>query len=131
MRKLLWFMILILLFAACRSDDPSQSSDGSNNGDGNGAVVVEAPRIEDTPVPTNTPIPTPFPLPTRENPDHVFPVATRTIHTIQYGDTLSKIASQYDVTIKSISDANRHYDFDYIIAGDQLYIPLCEEPEEE
>lgn len=126
MRKLFLFVIIALLFAACRSDEPdTPPPNGGTNGDG-GSSVVEVPRVDDTPVPTPTPLPTAMPLPTRELPDHVFVVEPSTIHIVQPGDTLTKIANQYEVTVKAISDANRHYNFDLIKVGDKLYIPPCE-----
>lgn len=126
MRKLIWIGIIVLLFAACRSDNANTTTPPDGGAGEGGAPIVEVPRIEDTPVPTATPLPTAMPLPTRELPDHVFVVEPRTIHIVEPGDTLTKIANQYEVSIKAISDANRHYDFDLIKVGDKLYIPPCE-----
>lgn len=125
MRKLIWIGLIVLLFAACRSNN-NETPPPTDNGGTDGAPVVEVPRIEETPIPTATPLPTAMPLPTRDNPDHVFVVEPRTIHTVEPGDTLTKIANRYEVTVKAISDANRHYDFDLIKVGDELYIPPCE-----
>lgn len=128
MRKLLLIILLLLVVAACR-----------NNGDGDSSAVEgtsgveqadsgeDSPRIENTPLPpTATPLPTAASIPEFELPEHVYPASTRAIYVIQPGDTLTKIANQYGVTIDAISDANRHYDFDLIYAGDTLYIPNYE-----
>lgn len=127
MRKFLWIAIMILLLAACQNgNDGSSSSQNDEVSDNTVVDETNAPRVEATPVPTATPIPTAMPLPDREFPGHVYAVATRTIHIVEPGDTLTKIASKYQVTIKALSDANRHYDFDLIKVGDALYVPPCE-----
>jgi len=125
MRKLLLIVLLLLLIAACRNGGSSEDT-GTNETAGV-STGEETPRIENTPVPpTPTSLPaTATPLP-EFVPEHVYPATKRTIHIIQPGDTLSEIALQYGVTVDAISDANRHYNFDLIYAGDWIYIPECE-----
>jgi len=66
--------------------------------------------------PTATPTPTPRP-----------PTATPTIepvvHTVKDGETLSKIAQNYGVTVEAIMEANGLTDPDRIITGQTLIIP--------
>ena len=126
MRKYLWIVALVLLLAACQNGNDSNNDSG---GDGSSDTIVQQPddpRIEETPVPTSTPIPTAMPLPVRENTGHVYPVPTRTTHVVVPGDSLSVISSKYDITVKDLADANRHYNFDLIKVDDVLYIPACE-----
>ncbi len=127
MRKLLLILLLLLVVAACRNNGESGDT-GTEDTSGVQQVqaVEDTPRIENTPVPpTATTLPatsTPVPL---ETPEHIFPTTGRLIHVIQPGDTLSELAVQYNTTVDAISDANRHYNFDLIYAGDWIYIPEC------
>ena len=127
MRKLFLIVLLMLSIVACRNGGESEN----NNVDETSGVqqveaVEDSPRIENTPVPptatslpaTNTPAP-------ELTPEHIDSVPPRLIHIIQPGDTLSELAVQYSTTVDAISDANRHYNFDLIYAGDWIYIPDC------
>jgi len=115
------------MVVACRNGGQSGDT-GSEETSGVQQVeaVEDTPRIENTPVPpTATSLPatsTPVPLVT---PEHIFAATGRLIHVIQPGDTLSELAVQYNTTVDAISDANRHYNFDLIYAGDWIYIPDC------
>jgi LysM repeat protein len=131
MRKLYLVVLLLLAMVACRNGGDSDSSDAQETtGIEQVEAVEDSPRIEDTPVPpTATSLPatnTPSPALT---PEHIDPATPRLIHIIQPGDTLSELAAQYNTTVDAISDANRHYNFDLIYAGDWIYIPDCP-PEE-
>ena len=126
MRKLLLILLLLLVSVACRNGGSGDTGTDETSGVQQVEAVEDTPRIENTPVPpTATSLPstsTPIPLVT---PEHIYPVTGRLIHVIQPGDTLSEIAVQYNTTVEAISDANRHYNFDLIYAGDWIYIPEC------
>ncbi|KAA3657649.1 MAG: LysM domain-containing protein [Chloroflexi bacterium] len=126
MRRLLLIVLLLLVGVACRNGGESEDTGAETSGAQQVEAVEDTPRIEDTPVPpTATTLPatsTPVPLVT---PEHIFAATERLIHVIQPGDTLSELAVQYNTTVDAISDANRHYNFDLIYAGDWIYIPDC------
>ncbi len=65
-----------------------------------------------TPTATNTPIP-----PTAT------PTSVTVIHTVKSGETLSKIASDYGVTVQAIMRVNNLTDPDRISVGQKLVIP--------
>jgi LysM repeat protein len=69
--------------------------------------------------PTATATPTPTPRPPTATPT-VEPV----VHTVKDGETLSKIAQNYGVTVGAIMEANGLTDPDLIIAGQALIIPV-------
>ncbi|MBE2200326.1 MAG: LysM peptidoglycan-binding domain-containing protein [Anaerolinea sp.] len=48
---------------------------------------------------------------------------TPTIHTVQWGETLTQIAQRYDVTVAAILQANNISNPDLIQPGQQLVIP--------
>lgn len=82
-------------------------------------VVVVA-----TPQPTSTPAPyTPEPTPT--------PTVTPTpiTHVIQSGESLLGIATQYDISVAALQDANGILDPRFLQIGEQLIIPRPEEVE--
>lgn len=89
-------------------------------------VPTELPATPTSPVPTPTsplaptepPSPTPTPLPPPEP----------TFYTIQPGDSLVAIADSFEVTPEAIAYANGFASTDelFLIAGEQLQIPLCE-----
>lgn len=127
MRKFLLIFLLIMALGACRNGEEGGENGNGAAGGQDSAEITESVREATAVPPTATPLPTPRSLPEQKVPGHIYPVSTRTIHTVQYGDTLSKIAQQYDVSVKSISDANRIYNFDLIQVGDTLYIPSCDQ----
>ncbi len=46
------------------------------------------------------------------------------LYTVRSGDTLGGIAYRFGTTVRAISQANQITNYDLIIAGDHLYIPL-------
>ena len=44
--------------------------------------------------------------------------------TIKEGDTLSKIAARYQITVRAIMDYNNLYNGDNLKAGDKLSLPI-------
>ncbi len=77
-----------------------------------------------TPLPTSTPAPyTPAPTMT--------PTVTPTpiVHTIQAGESLLSIASQYDLSVAELQDANGILDPRLLQVGQELIIPRPEEVE--
>lgn len=127
MRKVIVILMLLFLVAACQ--DNGNGSDGSTEGTDGSTAVTDVRQVQPTPVPTLTPtppLPTPQPIPVRGDEGHIFPVTTRAVHVVRPGDTMTKIANQYGVTVDSLRDANRIYNYDLIYVGDVLYIPPCD-----
>lgn len=103
---------------------------------GGEAPQVDAPAVQLTPpglVPLPTPalpvetLPTQEPLPVEPTIEAVAPTAEApaadTIHTVQAGDTLFKIALQYDVTLDEITAVNDIPDINRLEIGQQIVIP--------
>jgi LysM repeat protein len=77
-----------------------------------------SPASSPSPSPTALASPTTEPTPTPE------PVATPVVYTVKSGDTLSKIAAKYDVTIDQILEANPNIkNANRIQPGDKITIP--------
>lgn len=90
------------------------------------AAVVEPLGPTATPRPTSTPRPaTPIPTPT--------PTVTPTpvIYVIQPGDTLLKIAIQFNVSTEAVQEANGILDPRFLQIGQALIIPTANETAEE
>ncbi|MCA9930080.1 MAG: LysM peptidoglycan-binding domain-containing protein [Anaerolineales bacterium] len=125
MRKIIVVVLLLVIVTACQNDGDGASSVEDTSSAEQIDASVQIPNTPE-PTPTATSLPPTATFAPYVTPEHIFPATTRTIHTVQPGDTLTKIAAQYGVTVDAISDANRHFDFDLILVGDQLYIPDCE-----
>lgn len=80
-------------------DDPNQAFE---------AVIA-------TPTPAPTPTPTPIPRPT--------PTPTVTVYVVQPGDTLSAIATRFNVTLDDLVEANRIVNPDALQVGQEITIP--------
>lgn len=79
--------------------------------DGPGATPTPTPVASVTPTPEPTPVPAPTP----------------TIHVVSEGETLSKIASDYGLTLDEILAANPQItDADRIAIGDEVIIPAAQ-----
>ena len=52
----------------------------------------------------------------------------KTVHVVQWGESLSMIADQYGVTVEAIMAANGLRDPDYVYAGQKLVIPMSGGP---
>ena len=125
MRKFILITLLLLALAAC-SNNNDDSSPEENNNESEQIGSSEVPRLEEPPAPTPTAtLPPVNPIATPGIPDHVYAVTPRLIHIVEYGDTMTKIANQYTVSVKALADANRIYNFDLIHVGDKVYIPPC------
>ncbi len=122
MRKhaIIIFTLLFALFllAACSQQEPDVDVEGT------AAAQVEA-------TPTNTVTPTPT-LPATYTPaaggqgGHLYVVgamSTQAIHTVQPGESLSILANRYGVTVGALAKANRILNYDYIQAGQVLFVP--------
>jgi LysM repeat protein len=70
-----------------------------------------ATAVPSTPLPTSTPTPTPTPI----------------VHVVQKGDLLIHIASQYDVSMQAIIEANQIINPNSLPVGQELVIPRSEE----
>ncbi len=80
---------------------------------GQGRAATPTVSVAPTAVPTATAIPQPTPTPT----------PTVNIYTVVSGDTLSKIAQQYGVTVDDIVSANKLQSRSILSVGQQLVIP--------
>lgn len=76
------------------------------------------PQFSVPPVPTVT-----APVPVTPYPTVVPPVGCRAVYTVQWGDTLYRIAVRYNTTIWAIAQANRIWNVNLIYAGQVLCIP--------
>jgi len=68
-----------------------------------------------TPIPAPTPTHTPIPRPT--------PTPTVTVYVVQPGDTLSAIATRFNVTLDDLVAANRIVNPDALQVGQEITIP--------
>ena len=68
-----------------------------------------------TPTPEPTPTATPIPRPT--------PTPTVTVYVVQPGDTLSGIATRFNLTLDDLVEANRIVDPDALQVGQEITIP--------
>jgi LysM repeat protein len=113
-RLIPWFLLGCLLTGCGRIITPTPEA---------AAAVQTSPSFQST-VPTNTPYPTSTPRPAT-------PIATPTptvtptpvIYTIQGGDTLLKIANQFDRSMEAIQEANGIIDPRFLQIGQELIIP--------
>ncbi len=125
MRKFILITLLLLALAACSNNNDSSSEENNDNSEEQ-IGSSEDPRLDEAPAPTPTAtLPPANIITTPEIPDHVYAVTPRLIHIVEYGDTMTKIANQYMVSVKALADANRIYNFDLIHVGDKVYIPPC------
>ncbi|HEX5827142.1 MAG TPA: LysM peptidoglycan-binding domain-containing protein [Candidatus Limnocylindrales bacterium] len=86
---------------------------GDDNGSGTGGAATEAP--SELAEPTASPDPTPVPEPTPQ------------VYVVKKGDTFSKIANRFDVTLEQLIAANPQIkDPDKIAIGDEVIIPVPE-----
>jgi LysM repeat protein len=93
---------------------------------GKSTACTPAPRAEATVtlVPTQD---APTPMSTETGPSGRTPTPTPVIHKVQRGDTLAKIAKQYDVTVEALKAANS-LDSDLILVGQELIVPVVDQP---
>ncbi|MDX1413115.1 MAG: LysM peptidoglycan-binding domain-containing protein [Candidatus Promineifilaceae bacterium] len=125
--RLIWLILIVaamLTLAACvrpvPREEPSQPSEQDIN--------VTQPVIQ-APTPVTTPISTTVISPTVEIAQPTIAIEptaelpTETIHTVQAGDTLFQIASQYGVTIDVITSVNNIPNINQLEVGQQLIIP--------
>lgn len=99
------------------------------------ATGLPSPTPTASPSPESTPTPTPEPIPTL-TPEPVEPQSagaaqTASVsHLVLRGETLTRIAAQYNVTVWSVAQANQLASINTISAGQLLTIPGVElEPE--
>jgi hypothetical protein len=86
---------------------------GDDNGSGTGGTATEAP--SELAEPTASPDPTPVPEPTPQ------------VYVVKKGDTFSKIANRFDVTLEQLIAANPQIkDPNKIAIGDEVIIPVPE-----
>ena len=107
---LLGLALVVVLFAA--------GIIGTSPGEAvGGATPTAAPTVTATPVEEETPTPEPSEEPTAT------PRATQQLHVVQRGETVTKIAKQYGVTVQQIVDANDLDNPSQISVGQELIIP--------
>ena len=125
----IWLVAMLLAtltLAACVRPYPQPESTAVPEPDP--ALVATLPAVQPeqplpTPIEESLPVASPVPLePTVESVPPAEPVQD-TIHTVQAGETLFTIASQYGVTIDAITTANNLSNADQLAVGQQLRIP--------
>jgi LysM repeat protein len=138
----LWLVAMLLAtltLAACVRPYPQPETMTAPEPDP--ALIATSPAVQPeqtlpTPVEESLPVATPVPVqPTLESEPTAEPVQDQ-IHTVQAGDTLFNIASQYGVTIDAIVAANDIPNINNLEIGQQLLIPapgseVSTSPEEE
>ena len=86
-----------------------------NDNSGGGAGATSTPIAEETASPEPTPVPEPTP----------------TVYVVKKGDTISKIANKYDLTVKQLLAANAQIkNPNQISIGDEVIIPVPTSEEE-
>jgi spore coat assembly protein SafA len=104
-----WALILLLAALLVFLFGPSLLGFGTDEGGGAGATATPAATEQATVEPEPTPLPAPTPQ----------------IHTVVKGDTMSKIAKKYGVTVEELMDANPQIKNPNKIAiGDAITIPV-------
>jgi len=81
---------------------------GSDQTGNPGGAATETPVAEATASPEITPVPAPTPQ----------------IYVVKKGDTLSRIAKKFDLTVAQLIAANKLKDPDKLSIGDEITIPL-------
>lgn len=112
--------------AAAPTEAPSAAATETAATEAPTEVPTEVPTAELTAVPTDEPTATPTEAPTAA-PEPTAPPASAgpRKYTVQPGDTLRSIAEQFNVSVKSIIDANQLSDAeaDSLRVGQELVIP--------
>lgn len=122
MRKFFIF-ILLLSLATVACSQLQNNNTAVEDDEVAQETIEEAPTVEVTATPMLPPTYTPEPIGFG---GHISPVSTRTLHTVQAGETMGEIAAQYGVDTKFLADSNRIYNYNLIKVGQILYIPPCE-----
>lgn len=105
---LLGLALVVVLFASGFLGGASESVQGAT---ATPSAVAASPAERSTPSPTAEPTPTPTAAP------------TTTVHVVQKGEYLSRIAEQYGVTVADIVDANELENPSQLRVGQKLVIP--------
>ncbi len=125
------FVVFVLWVVLLRPTDSSKPPSGSKSTATSTAVpreiiINKSPdeawqEVIATPTPTVTPTPTTTPRPP--------PPPTPTTYTVQPGDTLSAIATRYNVTVDDLVRKNRLVNPDALQVGQDLTIPTPPAPQ--
>ncbi len=123
-RKLRFLLVFIIIAFLCVSDVASLENNSSDSNQVN--QKLEIPKYLPTVSPTSTPrIFTPTPTATIEitpTPTAEEIPALPTYYIVKSGDTLQKIAEQFNVSITYIAYKNQIQNLDLIFVGQELYI---------
>lgn len=116
-------IVTVLLVAAARPLIFDRIVPAVMGWDGGGEPPAEL-EMPDASSMTATPSPTATSPPTVSPPTATpTPTPTPTIHQVQAGDTLSRIANRYGVSVEALIDANNLSNPDRLVPGDRLIIP--------
>lgn len=116
--------VAMLTLAACERPYPREEPPEAPNQD----IMSTQPTVQSL-TPIATPLSTPVISSTLEIAQPTIEIVvteelpTETIHTVEAGDTLFKIASQYGVTIDVITSVNNIIDINQLEVGQQIIIP--------
>lgn len=128
-KKVLLYLALLVLLVACRSsantNEPNVAEPLPTLAD-----IEDSPRVVETPDPGLPPTWTPQPtvegghIYNQNGAGNILIEGTRFIYTVQRGDTLGKIASQYGVSVSDLARINNIQNINVIEVGQQLIIPI-------
>ncbi|MBE2201620.1 MAG: LysM peptidoglycan-binding domain-containing protein [Anaerolinea sp.] len=126
-KKVFLYIILLVGLVACRS---SAAEPDAVEPLPTLAVIDDSPRVVETPDPGLPPTWTPQ---ATVDGGHIYSQGeggqaavsgTRFLYTVQRGDTLGKIATQYGVSVADLARINNIQNVNVIKVGQQLIIPL-------
>lgn len=123
MRKFFIFILLLSLITVACSQLQSNNANDERTETAQETGEQEPTIVPVTATPTLPPTYTPEPMGWG---GHISPVGTRTVHIVQYGETMGQIAAKYGINTKFLADSNRIYNYHLIYVGQVLYIPPCE-----
>ena len=120
------FVLWVVLLRPTDSPKPRTGSDSTSTSTAVPRTTIKGPdeaweKVIATPTPVIPPTPTTTPRPP--------PTPTATIYAVQPGDTLSAIATRYDVTVDDLVRVNRIVNPDALQVGQDLTIPTPSAPQ--
>lgn len=121
-------LVIIVLTAACRSDDALDSAGGA--GPGSAAGQPDAAAAAPLAAQLGTAVPVYSGTPTPDSPHHAAAAggSAENVHVVTVGDTLGTIAQQYGVTVEELLALNPLDNPDIVPIGQELRLPGSAQP---